>query len=417
MTMAADALIRFIERCPTSFHTVAVLKAELMRLGYHPLSECSSWELESDTAYFIEKKGALIAFKTPKAALSSLVAILSHTDSPGLKIKCQPQKKQQEMEVIGIEIYGSPLIYTYIDQPLYPAGLVYTNHSGELKKHLVELKDMPCIIAPLAIHLDRDVNHKGATFNKQTDLNPIFSLSDSFSSVLAKKFDDPIVNYDLFLVPTQPAHTVGAHRELLAAYRIDNLSSVMASFQALEKSSSSAACLKMAIFFDHEEIGSRTEVGADSVMVDHLIQRIALALTADPSAHFKIRSNSIAFSVDVAHGVHPHRSATHDLESPPRLGMGPVVKFSAQKRYATSYELAAKLSIGHHGVSLQKFYPHGELGSGSTVGPFFASSTGIDTLDLGVAILGMHALKELMAVQDFVQLEKILSYAYQMLDG
>lgn len=409
-----EEFVQFIEQCPTPFHTTAWLKEHFIKKGFSILNESEDWELKFNHSYIIEKNGAFIAFKTPSKKLEKAIFLLSHTDSPGFKIKNQPQKKQQDLEVIGVEVYGAPLFYTWANQTLIPAGVIHTKEGHEVKTHLVKLDNLSSMICPLAIHLDREVNQKGIVFNKQTDLNPLFSDHLSFKKSLEKELNQSILGYDLFLVPKNPTESFGYQEEFLAAYRVDNLSHVFASYLALIKSASSHHCLQMAVFFDHEEIGSNTAEGAHSVFFDDVLKRISYQLTKNFETLFKLKAKSFALSLDVAHAVHPHHSIKHDLESAPMIGKGPVIKFSAGKKYATSAKLASYLELNKKDLSLQHFYPHGEIGSGSTVGPIFSSLTGIQTLDMGIAILGMHAMKEVMKMSDLENLEKILSLLLEL---
>lgn len=401
------AFCEFIKKAPTPFHAVNLLKETLMHHGFSEIHENESWSLKPESNYFIIRNGAMIAFKTPKKELKKAIMLLSHTDSPGFKIKQQPQKSVNNHEIIGLELYGSPLIYTWVDQTLYPAGMVYTKKNHQVQSRLVNLEQFKTLISPLAIHLDRDVNQKGASFNKQTEINPLFSLSKPFLKELQERFEN-LLSFDLFLVPLNPVETFGLDEEFIAAYRIDNLSSVYASLQALLNSKTHEHALQTCIFFDHEEIGSQTAEGAESKFFEDILKRISLHLTSDHESFYKIKSQSLALSIDVAHAVHPHFPAKHDMESPPYLGKGPVIKFSAAKKYATTAKLAAHIQAIKGDVPTQNFHIHGEIGSGSTVGPIFSAKLGIDTIDLGIGMLGMHAMKEVMAFEDLKHLTNLL---------
>ncbi len=410
--------LSFLKACPTSMHTVHFLETELRGLGYEELDEAAYWELEFGKNYFVKRSGALFAFKLPLATLSKLLIHLSHTDSPGLKIKNQPKKSSFDTETIGVEIYGSPLLYTWAGRALVPAGSIQTFNGKTLSSHLVQLDDMSSFLAPLAIHLDRDVNQKGVVFNKQTELSPIFSLNRSFQEELNSRYKEEIVSFDLFLVPAHIGDLSGLDQTFLSAYRLDNLTSVYASLKALTESKTSKDTLHMALFFDHEEIGSATAEGAYSVFFEDLLKRILLVLEEDQEAYFQLKKNAFAISCDVAHGLHPNFSSKYDTENPPLLGKGVVIKHSAMKKYATSASSIGKLYLLSRGKHLfQHYYNNGEIPSGSTVGPIFSQRTGIDTIDVGIPILGMHSLHEVMAISDLNQLTQLLLNSYTYFSG
>ena len=399
----------FLKKSPTSFHAIEQLSKKLLANSFIELDETKPFNLEYQKRYFLKKNGALIAFCTPKKKIKKAVFCLSHTDSPGFKIKKQPQKSLNQFELVGLEIYGAPLIYTWVNQALYPAGIVYTESQKKLSSELVEFPELKSMIPPLAIHLDREVNQKGAIFNKQNDINPIFSSSFPFMNILEEKFSSPILDFDLFLVPEHPQEIFGQDEEFLASYRIDNLSSVYPSLKALINTPCHETQLGVCLFFDHEEIGSRTLEGADSSFFEETFKRICFSLEGDSFENFlQIKAESLALSIDVAHGVHPHHPNKHDMEAPPYLGKGPVIKYSASKKYATDAYASAYLRMIGKDLPLQSFYPHGEIGSGSTVGPIFSSKAGIRTIDIGIAILGMHAMKEILSFKDLYYLQELL---------
>lgn len=407
-----ENFIEFIKNSPTALHASSHIADVLKKSGFIQLEESASWHLEKSLGYFIQKNGAILAFRLPKEEAEGAIFHLTHTDSPGFKIKNQPQKQANKLEVLGLEVYGAPLIYTWAGQALHPAGAVYTQNNDKLHTHLVELKEYKTMIAPLAIHLDRDVNQKGAIFNKQTGINPICSLDEPFLDYLKNHFSEKIIGFDLFLVPSHIDEVFGSKNEFLAAHRVDNLSSAFAALEALIHSSASRNNVQVAFFFDHEEIGSRTLEGAESSFFTDTFQRLCKKIAKDEESYYKIKAKSFALSIDVAHAVHPHHGEKHDLEAPPYIGKGPVIKFSAGKKYATTSYLAAKLKMIAKDLPLQNFYPHGEIGSGSTVGPVFSAKHGIETIDIGIPIIGMHALKEIMCFEDLFHLITLLKETY-----
>ena len=408
------SFIEFIKQSPTPFHTVENLSLLFKEHHFNELDEQAAWEISLGKSYFVRKHGAMIAFKLPENQPEKALFHLSHTDSPCFKIKNQPQKPQSGFEVVGLEIYGAPLLYTWANQTLHPAGVVYTKGKNVPHANLCAFQDLKMMIAPLAIHLDREVNTKGVVFDKQSGLNPIFSFETPFQKALEKKFKQEILGYDLFLVPSSSVELFGEGDNFIAAHRIDNLSSVYASALALIKSKNSSNEIQVAVFFDHEEIGSNTNEGAESKFFDDSLERICLKIFGDLESYYRTKASSLAISIDVAHGVHPHYPNKLDLEAAPYLGKGPVIKFSASKKYATTAKSAALIHMIKEKVPLQQFYPHGEVGCGSTVGPTFSSKLGIETIDLGIPMLGMHAMKEIIAFTDLENLYKLLKQTFEI---
>ncbi len=414
MEWEKKSFIEFIKQSPTPFHTVETLCSHFKSHQFIELEDHSVWELSLGKSYFLKKNGAMMAFRLPEKTLEKAIFHLSHTDSPCFKIKNQPQKPQSGLEVVGVEIYGAPLLYTWVNQTLHPAGVVFTKGSLKPEAHLSIFPDLSVMIPPLAIHLDREVNNKGVIFDKQSGLNPIFSFETPFRTALERKFKNEILGFDLFLIPSSPIELFGDHHPFIAGYRMDNLSSVYASALALINAKKSSNEMQVALFFDHEEIGSTTYEGAESKFFDDCLERICLKIFGNHESYYRLKANSLAISIDVAHGVHPYFPNKMDLEAAPYLGKGPVIKFAASKKYATTAKSASLLQMVKGKVQLQQFFPHGEVGCGSTVGPIFASKLGIETIDIGIPMLGMHAMKEIISEHDLESLYLLLKQTFEI---
>ena len=203
---------------------------------------------------------------------------------------------------------------------------------------------------------------------------------------------------------------MGAGQEIIASHRLDNLSSAYASLFALLHTSSSEDVLQMAFFWDHEEIGSMSHLGADSLFAGQLLERISLHLNMEKEDLFRLKSRSICLSIDAAHGFHPNFAEKYDPQNSPLLGKGVALKFNANQRYATSSKSASpifQLAKKHH-IPLQLAAFRSDIPSGSTVGSMMASHLGIPTVDLGVPTWAMHSARETISTEDEISLCSLL---------
>ena len=172
-------LMEFIDNSPTPFHAVEEMKSKLIGQGYSALKESDTWGLTSNGKYFITRNdSSLIAFiigtKTKDA--SGFKIIGAHTDSPNLKLKPNPAYEKSGYIQLGVEVYGGVLLTTWTDRDLSLAGRVIIKGKKEPQSKLVRFDEPLLRIPQLAIHLNRDVNEKGLTLNKQNHLPPIFSM-------------------------------------------------------------------------------------------------------------------------------------------------------------------------------------------------------------------------------------------------
>ena len=75
------------------------------------------------------------------------------------------------------------------------------------------------------------------------------------------------------------------------------------------------------------------------------------------------------------------------------LNAGPVIKGAANQSYATDGASAAVFEQVCRSVDLpvQRFYLHSDLRGGATLGPILAQSLPMPVVDVGNALLAMHA--------------------------
>lgn len=349
----------------------------------------------------------IVAFRMPKRAPTSAAILASHIDSPCLKLKPHPQQSNSAIGQFITETYGSPILHSWLDRDLYLAGRISVlDNQGKTQSHLVKLDEFPVIIPQIALHLDRQSNEKGILVNKQDHLKPIFSLQSKekhLEDILRKHHTfKKLLAFDLFLVPREASAFLGFDSELIASHKLDNLTSAYAALYALLNSGSRNDALQVAFFWDHEEIGSMSYLGADSRFADEILERICLFFKMDREEFFRMKSRSICISGDLAHGFHPSYADKYDPENAPLLGAGPVLKFNANQKYATSSSTAAAIVelAEKQKIPLQKFASRSDIPAGSTVGSIMASQLGIPTADLGIAGWAMHSARETIAARD-----------------
>ena len=415
----------FLDASPTSWHAVKEMGNRLAMRDFHPLNEEEKWHLELGEKYFVTRGGALCAFSLPSMKPTQSIILASHTDSPALKLKPMPGFQKANMTQFGVEVYGSPLIHSWLNRDLGLAGrVVVTNNSGDPEERLVHLDDALLFIPQLAIHLDREVNEKGLHLNKQEHLCPIVGLSEdsqapleALEKLLRRHLSfHSLLSFELFLVPHEQARFVGIENEMLSSYRIDNLAGAHAALSAIgymEKPTRHR--LQLALFWDNEETGSRSKEGAASPFLCHILERIAYTLKLNPEELLLLKNNSLCVSIDMTHGLNPNYSKKYEPHHSPLLGKGIVIKYNADQKYASNALSAAIVVHACRTLKLpyQSYVCRSDLPCGSTVGPIVAQTTGINTVDIGCPQLSMHSIREVMAVKDYLDMVKLLTQLLQ----
>lgn len=411
-----DGFAQFVAASPSSYHAADQVRQTLCAAGFHEFEETAAWPaLSSGSRGFVVRDGAVIAWRAGHSVTaSSPVRVLgSHTDSPGFMLKPQPDFTSDGWAQLGVEIYGGPLLNSWLDRDLALAGRIVTTAGVEHLVHTAAVARIP----QLAIHLDREAN-TGLALDKQRHTQPVIGMGvGSAAELLADAAGltaGEIAGVDVRLADTQLPARIGVSGELFASPRLDNLTSVYASLVALCQSEPAPGTISMIAAFDHEELGSTTRSGADGPFLEDVLSRLYAGLGADVEAQARAFAQSWCLSADAGHSVHPNYPAKHDPNVRPVAGAGPMLKMNAQQRYATDAHGAAlwqRCGLAA-GVATQTFVSNNTVPCGSTIGPLTSARLGIRTVDVGVPLLSMHSARELAHVDDVHALARVISAFY-----
>lgn len=423
-------LIDFLYKSPTAHHSVKTIRERLELNGFNEVKESDKWNLQKDGKYYVIKNdSALIAFTIGNGDIEEdgFKLIGAHTDSPGFRIKANPEMVSEGTYLkLNTEVYGGPILYTWFDRPLGIAGKVTIKGSSPLKPEvkLVNINKPLLIIPSLAIHMNRNVN-EGLNINKQKDTLPLLSLiNEKFEKdgyllkILAEELKvdtSDILGFDLGLYEIEKGAIIGLNEEFISAGRLDDMWMVYAGIQALIESKPNKST-KVMVCMDNEEIGSLTAQGANSALLLNILERITLALGKDREGLHRALANSLMISADLAHAVHPNLEEKHDPTNRPVLGKGPVLKTAASGSYSTdSYNAAIFEGLCNSAeVPYQKFFNRSDVRGGTTIGPITSSLLTIPVMDMGAPLLSMHSIRELAAVKDNVYTIKLFTQFYNL---
>ncbi len=423
-------LIDFLYKSPTAHHSVKTIRERLELNGFNEVKESDKWNLQKEGKYYVIKNdSALIAFTIGNGDIEEdgFKLIGAHTDSPGFRIKANPEMVSEGTYLkLNTEVYGGPILYTWFDRPLGIAGKVTIKGSSPLKPEvkLVNINKPLLIIPSLAIHMNRSVN-EGLNINKQKDTLPLLSLiNEKFEKdgyllkILAEELKvdtSDILGFDLGLYEIEKGAIIGLNEEFISAGRLDDMWMVYAGIQALIESKPNKST-KVMVCMDNEEIGSLTAQGANSALLLNILERITLALGKDREGLHRALANSLMISADLAHAVHPNLEEKHDPTNRPVLGKGPVLKTAASGSYSTdSYNAAIFEGLCNSAeVPYQKFFNRSDVRGGTTIGPITSSLLTIPVMDMGAPLLSMHSIRELAAVKDNVYTIKLFTQFYNL---
>ncbi len=412
----AEDLADFVAASPSSYHAAEEVARRLEADGFTRLTEEDAWPDQRGGRFVIVRDGAAIAWAVPANATPATATRVfgAHTDSPGFKLKPKPTTGAHGWLQAGVEIYGGPLLASWLDRELRLAGRLAMKDGSVLLAATGPLLRLP----QLAIHLNREANDHLA-LEKQVETQPVWGLGNpADADLLAELADaagvDPadIRGFDAVVADSARGQVFGKDNAFFASGRLDDLASVHAGVVALGNAARGGFDgdhIAVLAAFDHEEIGSASRSGAAGPILEDVLVRIYSALGADDAQRRQAFVSSWCLSSDVGHSVHPNYAGKHDPVVKPLLGSGPILKINANQRYATDAVGAAAWINWCEKVEVtqQEFVSNNSVPCGSTIGPITATRLGLRTVDVGIPILSMHSARELAGVSDLYDLSKV----------
>lgn len=422
-------LLNYINNSPVNFIAVENLKKTLLENGFSALEIKDKWELKKGGKYYVTQNGsALFAFILgDNFAENGFKLICSHSDSPGFRIKPNPEITSEGGIVkLNTEVYGGPILYTWFDRPLSIAGRVIIKSDNPLyPKHVYVDLQRPLLLIPhLAIHMNRTVND-GNPLSKQKDMLPVMGLINNelekgniliseISSHLNIAKED-ILDFDLYLYDCRKGSLAGINNEFISCGRLDDLAMVHAGLNALLNSETTNTTKVLAVF-DNEETGSGTKQGAASPVLRHILERIVLNSGGTIEDFYRSIATSFMISADMAHALHPNYPEKHDPTNHPLMGKGPVIKIHANQKYLTDADSSAvfKQICKLAGVPCQEFVNHSDAVGGSTLGNILTSQIELRGVDMGNPMWGMHSVSETGHVDDHYYAVKAFTKFFEL---
>ena len=421
-----EQLTKLIEYGVTPFHVIDYVKKQLVDVcGYREWNLQDEFVPEESGDYYVNLYGTnAVAMRIGKNITKkpAVRIAMAHSDYPCFQIKPNPDISKTHALGLNVEIYGGMNQKSWIDRPLGVAGTILLKGENVFspKTIIYQSNRSICIIPSLAIHMDRELNKKGA-LDVAKELVPIASLSEESDllKTIAKDLSldtEAILDYDLFLYNMDKPTICGLDSSMLASPRLDNLTSVAAILKGLTHCSKVPDnTIDIMVIFDNEEVGSLSKQGADSQLLSMVLDKIGTCLDLSPDYKVETAPQSFLLSVDVAHANHPNYEEKSDATNKAYMGKGFALKRSVGQKYGTTASTSAVVKDICQKQDIPYTIAINKTGipGGSTLGPIATSHLPFPCADIGMPIVAMHSAVELGAVSDYDALCRFIKAFYE----
>ena len=415
--------VQFLSRCKTERETVAWLKGQAEAAGFSP--DIHSPQVLRE----VKGKSLLLARRGRRPLSEGFRLIGAHADTPRLDFKQHPLYEACDLALAKTHYYGGIRKYQWLSRPLALHGVVVTTDGQRIDLSIGEQDGDPVfVIADLLPHLASKQNERKLSEafegeklnvilgNKPSDKEEADKekekqnkrLKNRILQVLNQSYG--LVEEDLFsaeiqMVPAGAARWVGLDRTLIGGYGQDDRICVFASFQAV-MAEEDPEYTQVIIFWDKEEIGSEGATSAKSLFMEYTLQELIQAWEPEASLA-QVFMNSKAISADVHGAIDPDYQDLHDQLNASRLGYGPVFcKFTGHRGKVGANDASAEYVawlrrlLNSAGIPWQMAeIGKVDAGGGGTVAKHLAVY-GLDIIDFGPSVLGMHSPFELTSPVD-----------------
>ncbi len=415
MSSARDTaldLIAFADASPSPYHAAAEARRRLIAAGFTEVALNGDWP-SGGGRYVTLDGGSLFAWAVPEGSAPHAPFRLlgAHTDSPTLRVKPRPDTGRAGLRQLGVEVYGGPLLNSWLDRDLGLAGRVVVRTPDGPQVRLVRVHRPVLRVPQLAIHLDHTIREDGLKLDPQLHLVPVWGIGPAddgaFRNFIAGELNvtpADVLSHEVMTYDVAGGTLAGVSEEFVSSGRLDDLACAHAAVAALAAVAAEPAPQHVSalVLFDHEEIGSGSATGADGAWLGRQLERTVLARGGSREEFLRAVAGSTQVSADMTHATHPNYPDRHEPEHQIALNGGPVVKVSANVSYATDARTHAAflLAAEQARVPVQYFVNRSGARSGSTIGPIVAAGLAMPTVDVGNPALAMHSARELCGAAD-----------------
>ena len=414
--------INFIGSAKTEREVIEFLISEAKTYGFIDIDNVEKLKPGDKVYKVFKNKTAIFAVVGSEKINKGLRLIAAHADAPRLDPKIVPltEDKDSQIALLNMGFYGGIIPYQWVNIPLELRGIVAT------KEGIKKIKIKNLIITDLLPHLSRKKfeERKASDTVKGEELKVLLanipskekekkSWKKTVLDILFKEYgikEEDFISADIEIVPALDPIEVGVDKSMIAAYGQDDRVCVYTAFKALldtrdEKNT------KVLWIVDKEEIGSESNTSAQSEFFKYFVAKLLEKKEAYTELNLReTLINTRAISADVGSVINPNfKGVIYDLNNAARLGSGLILekylnaagKGGENEAHAEFVAWIRKI-LDESNVPWQPALLVSKaerIGGGGTISRYMARM-GMDVIDMGVGLLGMHSPFEIASKAD-----------------
>ena len=406
----------FLDTAKTEREACAEAVRQAEAAGFVQFDKTAKYK-PGDRVYLTNRGKALILAVIGKKPVSEGVNIAAaHIDSPRLDLKQNPL-----YENFKTHYYGGIKKYQWPVTPLALHGVIYKSDGERVDVKIGEDDSDPVfVITDILPHLaDEQYKRPVAKLVTGEELNILIGsrpFRDDKASeavklgimcILNEKYgitESDFISAELECVPAFKAKDIGFDRSMIGAYGQDDRVCAYTALAAALAIKGTPDRTAVTVLTDKEEIGSEGCTGLKSAYMKYFIYDLGAMYGVDGRT---VLSNSKCLSADVNAGFDPTFADPFEKMNASFVGRGVVVtKYTGSRGKSGTSDASAEF-VSEVRRMLDKddvIWQTGELGKvdfggGGTVAMYVANLN-IDTIDVGVPVLSMHAPFEITAKND-----------------
>jgi len=407
---------KFLNECKTERESIGWAVKELKKAGYKE-------GVKGDKVFMVNRGKGILATRMGKKPLSEgFNIIVAHVDCPRLDLKPVPLYEDTGHAMFDTHYYGGIKKYQWANVPLAIHGSVILANGKKIDIVWGEKDDEGAlVVTDILVHLSQKqleapaksaltgeqmnalagtIPLAGEEYEKESDKVKLHVLK-----ILNEKFgltEADLVSAELELVPAENCKEIGIDCSMIMGYGHDDRICSYTALKALLDMQEQPERAAIVWLVDKEEIGSEGTTGCINNFLEYFLN-----LASPGVSDAVIMNKSFCLSGDVNAAFDVGFKENFETKNAAFLGKGiTITKYTGHGGKGGASDASAEFTGAIRKLLNDNKVPFqtGELGAvdvggGGTVAKYMASR-GIETIDAGPPVIGMHSPKETISKAD-----------------